>query len=285
MERTMLKGGMIQSAQAQKVKKASPAEMMRKVASSTSIQEILTSSLKDNAGSFTASIIELYSSDGYLQRCDAGSVMREALKAVSLKLPVNKQLGFAYIIPRRNKGVWEPMFQIGYKGLIQLAMRTGAYRYINAGEVYQGEYRGQDKLTGEVDLSGEAESEEIIGYFAYIETLNGFKKALYWPKARLIKHVSMYSDSYKSGNQIWTKNFTEMATKTVLKYLLSHWGVMSVEMLDAYSKDGEEVTEMADEQISAPEEQPLETSGREVEAESNVDSETIPLSGMPTANE
>lgn len=265
-------GGMITQAQAERRKAISPAERMRKAASSVSIQEILANSLKENAGAFTASIIELYSSDNYLQNCEAGAVVREALKAVSLKLPINKQLGFAYIIPRRNKGIWEPGFQLGYKGYIQLAMRTGAYKFINAGEVYEGELAGQDKLTGRIDLSGEAVSDKVIGYFAYIETLNGFSKTLYWSREKLIRHVETYSDSYKNGAAIWKKNFTEMAVKTVLKYLLSHWGVLSVEMLDAMSAEEDGVLGMADEATGSlpPEEEngltepPIEAEGREV---------------------
>lgn len=289
MEKTV-KGGMIANAQ-QARKPVSPATMMQKVVNSASIQGILKGSLQKNAGSFTAAIIELYSSDSYLQNCDAASVMREALKAVSLNLPINKNLGYAYIIPRRNHGKWEPQMQIGYKGMIQLAMRTGAYRYINAGEVWEGEFKGMDKLTGEIDLSGEAVSKDVVGYFAYIETLNGFKKALYWSKEKLIDHVEKYSDSYKSGNQIWKKNFTEMATKTVLRYLLSHWGVMSVEMINAMSADGEAVQEMADEQVGAPEQMPeapvAEASYREETEIGNEDgraeTEECPMPGMPEA--
>lgn len=251
MEKT-IGGGMIQTAQAAKAvkgKAASPSEQMRRAVNSVSVQEILKGSLKENAGAFTASMIELYSSDDYLQKCEAGAVMREALKAVSLHLPINKQLGFAYIIPRRDHGVWKPQFQLGYKGYLQLAMRTGAYRYINAGEVYEGELVAADKLTGMVDLSGKASSDTVIGYFAYIETINGYKKTLYWSKEKLIRHCERYSDSYKHGNAIWTNNFSEMAIKTVLRYLLSHWGVMTVEMINAFSADGEDVQEIADDVV------------------------------------
>ena len=96
-----------------------------------------------------------------------------------------------------------------------------------------------DKLSGSVDLGGDAESDTVIGYFAYMETLNGFQKCLYWSKEKLLRHAERYSDSYKSGNKIWKDNFEEMAVKTVLRYLLSHWGVMSTEMETALAADTE----------------------------------------------
>ena len=286
MERTVKAAGMIQKqTDAKPAKDVTPSELMRRAMTSVSISEILKSTLKENAGAFTASMIEMYSSDKYLQQCDPGLVVREALKAVSLRLPVNKQLGFAYIIPRRDHGVWTPMFQIGYKGLIQLAMRTGSYKYINAGEVYEGELVSCDKLTGAVDLSGEATSEEVIGYFAYIQTKNGYEKTLYWTRDKLIRHVEKYSDSYKSGNMIWKKNFTEMAIKTVLRYLLSHWGYMTVDMVNALSADAEDVQNAADNmamygtpdapEASDPGAQPLETTGRDVN-----DADPV-MGGMP----
>ena len=157
---------------------------MNSIVNAESTKKLLQNTLKENAGSFSASIIDLYNSDKTLQECDPRQVMGEALKAASLKLPINKQLGFAYVIPYRDykSGMQIPQFQLGYKGMIQLCMRTGSYKYINAGEVYEGELVKIDKLTGEVDLSGEAVSDKIVGYFAYMETVNGFKKAFYWTK-------------------------------------------------------------------------------------------------------
>ena len=178
-------------------KQKTPAQLMRAVVNAEASQALLKDSLKENAGAFAAAVIGLYSRDTYLQNCAPQAVFAEVLKAVSLKLPINKQLGFAYIIPRRDHGVWKPTFQLGYKGYIQLCMRTGAYRYINAGPVYEGELQKVDKLSGEVDLSGEPVSENapVIGYFAYMETLNGFRKCLYWSNDRLIRHVKRYSDN------------------------------------------------------------------------------------------
>lgn len=226
-------------------KPKSPINVMSSIVNADATQQIIRNSLKENAGAFTASVLDLYNTDKYLQQCDPRQVMGECLKAVSLKLPISKQLGFAYVIA--YKGV--PQFQIGYKGMIQLCMRTGAYKYLNAGEVYEGELQRIDKLTGEVDLNGEKISDKVIGYFAYIETINGFKKALYWTKEKVTQHAARYSQSYKSGSAIWKDNFNEMAVKTVLRNLLSHYGVMSIELEQALTADHDNVT-MADQAIS-----------------------------------
>lgn len=214
-------------------KTMSPAQMMNTVLNSESVKKLLENTCKENAGSFAASVLDLYSSEKSLQSFQAKDVFRECLKAASLKLPISNQLGFAYIVP--YKGV--PAFQIGYKGLVQLAQRTGAYKYINAGIVYEGEFKSEDKLSGAVDISGERISDEIVGYFAYIETINGFSKALYWSKEKVIAHARKFSKSFQQGAAIWKDNFAEMAVKTVLRNLLSKWGVMSVEMVNAMDDD------------------------------------------------
>lgn len=116
-------------------------------------------------------------------------------------------------------------------------MRTGEYRYINAGKVYEGELKSEDKLTGAVDISGERVSDKIIGYFAYIETLNGFSKTYYWSREKLTEHVKKYSKAFQKGSAIWRDNFDEMAIKTVLRNLLSHYGIMSIEMSSALSDE------------------------------------------------
>ena len=227
----------ITPAEKQTPKPKSPANIMRELVDNENTKKLFASVLKENAGAFIASLIDLYNTDTYLQACAPQAVLGEALKAASLKLPINKQLGFAYIVPYKSKGISLPQFQIGYKGLIQLAMRTGAYKHINAGEVYEGEFKGSDKLTGEIDISGEAASDKIIGYFAYIETTNGFKKAMYWSKEKVTTHAKKYSKSYNSQSSAWSTNFDEMATKTVLRNLLSHYGYMSVEMAAAFEAE------------------------------------------------
>lgn len=240
-------------------KPKTPASIMGSVLNAESTKKLLADTLKENAGAFSASIFDLYNTDTYLQACDPRAVFGECLKAASLKLPINKQLGFAYIVPYKSKGVSIPQFQIGYKGLIQLAMRTGAYKHINAGEVYEGEFKGADKLTGEIDISGEATSDKIIGYFAYIETTNGFKKAMYWNKDKVTAHAKRYSKSYNSSSSAWATNFDEMATKTVLRNLLSHYGYMSVEMATALEAEDNASTAAEVMQESQPESESIQT--------------------------
>lgn len=235
-----IKGGLIGQAKEQRAaakRPPSPSELMKRTVNSEGMQDLLRGTLKDGAQAFGASLIELYGSDSYLQGCQPGDVAKEALKAAGLRLPVSKQLGFCYIIPRRDHGVLKPQFQLGYKGYIQLAMRTGAYKYINAGPVYEGEFKGRDKLSGDVDISGEAVSDKVVGYFAYLETVNGFKHCEYWTVQEVERHARRFSDSYKKGAAIWKDNFDAMAEKTVLKALISKWGIMSIEMETALKSD------------------------------------------------
>ena len=121
--------------------KRSKVEVLKSIMNSGSVQEQFKNALKDNSGPFVASVIDLYNGDNTLQECDPSAVVMECLKAATLKLPINKSLGFAYVVPYKNKGVATPQFQIGYKGLIQLAMRTGQYRIINADNICEGEFR------------------------------------------------------------------------------------------------------------------------------------------------
>lgn len=221
-------------------KPRTPAQALKAMLDGAAIQDTLKSTLKDNAGAFTTSVLNLFNGDNMLQQCEPKDVLGEALKAAALKLPVEKQLGFAYIIPFRDHGVLKPQFQLGYKGYIQLAMRTGEYKYINADVVYEGELKSVDKLTGAIDLSGDKISDTVIGYFAHIETVNGFSKSFYWSKEKVTVHAKRYSKSYKPGSGIWGTNFDEMAIKTVLRNLLSHYGIMSIEMSKALSSEAED---------------------------------------------
>ena len=223
----------------------SKTNIMREIVSMASVKKQLESVLKENAGSFIASLITLYSSDTYLQQCDPQAVYKEAVKAAVLKLPIEKSLGFAWVIPRRVKGVMTPVFQIGTKGYVQLAQRTGAYASINAGNVYEGELKVIDKISGDIDISGEPTSDVVIGYFAYIRTVNGFSKTLYWSLEKALKHAQTFSDSFKHGNEIWTKFRDEMFQKTVLKALLSKWGIMSIEMQNAVNYENADAADAA----------------------------------------
>jgi len=245
--------GLIQQATTNsKTAVARPIDKLKHILAAQSVQEQFQSVLKENAGAFVASIIDLYNTDRTLQMCDPKNVVMEALKAASLKLPINKQLGFAWIVPYRDSktGQYIPTFQLGYKGYVQLCMRTGAYRYINADVVYEGELVRHDKLTGEIEIDPEQrKSDKKIGYFAFIETLNGFRKTLYMTVEEVTKHAQQYSKSYSSKNSVWATDFDAMALKTCLRLLLSKYGIMSVEMQRAYIEDSADTVSFADEAI------------------------------------
>lgn len=237
----------IQSATATKAVQHVPRQdKLKDLIGSASVKEMFRNAMAEHADSFLASVVDLYNNDRTLQTCAPNEVLMEAFKAATLKLPINKQLGFAYIVPfnDRKLGKTVPTFQLGYKGLIQMAMRTGAYRHINGGPVFEGELVKENKLTGEIDLSGTKLSEKVLGYFAYIETLNGFSKTIYWDINKVTNHAKKYSKAFNFGP--WQSDFDAMATKTLMRSLIGHYGIMSVEMQDAYAKDG---TSLADQQI------------------------------------
>ena len=215
---------------------------LKKVLEQDSVREQFENALDENAGAFISSIIDLYNNDNYLQKCKPQNVVMEALKAATLKLPINKQLGFAYIVPYSN----QPEFQIGYKGYIQLAMRTGKYRHINADGVPKEIDVEKDLLTGEIEFKGdpnEMESDEYQGYFAHIELINGFTKTLYMTEKEVRDHAKEYSESYSYDSSPWQTEFDKMAKKTVLRQLLSKYGIMSTEMITAFNQDANYSTE------------------------------------------
>ncbi len=214
-----------------------PIDKLKAVLNAESVQQQFENALKDQAPLFTASIIDLVGQDAYLQQCDPKLVVAECLKAATLRLPISKSLGFAYIVPYKEKGTPKPQFQLGYKGMIQLAIRSGQYRYINADKVYMGEIVKKDRITGDIRIEGEPESDEIIGYFAYIELLNGFKKIIYWSMDEIIKHAKRFSKSYGNKLSAWATDFDAMAKKTVLRHLISKYGIMSIEMQMAFNED------------------------------------------------
>lgn len=213
-------------------------------------QQQLKSALGANAGSFATSIMEVVTNDNNLLRCNPRALMQEAMKAASLKLPVNKQLGYAYLVPYGNV----PTLIIGYKGYIQLAIRTGQYQAINAGIIYEGELRCVNKLSGLIDIDGERTSDKVVGYFAYFELNNGFKKSLFVSLEGMAKYAIRYAPTMKKqsvenlvtlaqkqsdagvadGGVGWSADFNSMAIKTCLRNLLSKWGLLSAEMQQAY---------------------------------------------------
>lgn len=207
-------------------------DQFKMVLNDSTIRAQLKNSLKEKSGAFMSSMLDLYSGDSYLQKCDPKAVAMECLKAASLDLPIVKSLGFAYVVPYNNK----PTFIVGYKGLIQLAQRTGQYKTINAGVVYEGEYQGYDKLSGMVDISGERISDKVIGYFAYFKLINGFEKVLYMSRDEVEAWKKRYSKTQSDATP-WAKEFDKMAMKTCLRRLISGYGVMSTQMQQAVQYD------------------------------------------------
>lgn len=222
-------------------------------------QTLLQNTLKENKGTFTTSLMELATSDEKLLQCAPNALMAEALKAASLHLPLNKQLGQCYILPFKNYGVMTPTLVVGTKGYLQLAMRTGKYETINSDVVYEGELKGYDKVTGNLDLSGVRTSNVPIGYFAYMKMKNGFSKLLYMSLDEVCLYAKQYSPTVKFSEKAtpatlkelalkqaasgvsdgvgWNSNFESMALKTVLRRLLSKWGELSIENNDILNID------------------------------------------------
>jgi len=223
-----------------------PSDRLKKVMQDPTVSEQFKNSLGDNSGLFVASLIDLYASDRNLQECQPKQVVLEALKAATLKLPINKNLGFAYVIPYKDKGTPVPQFQIGYRGLIQLAIRSGQFRRINADKVLEGELKRCDKLTGEIEF-GEPAGDRVAGYFAFIETVNGFRKTAYWRKEQVEAHAKRFSKSYGGNYSPWKTDFDAMAIKTVLKHLLGKYGIMSVDMVSAFDADRDDEAAVQDE--------------------------------------
>lgn len=259
----------------QNVQTSKKIDVLKHILNAESVQEQFKNALNNNSNAFIASIIDLYNHDENLQQCDPKKVVMEALKAAVLKLPINKALGYAYIIPFNNSvrmanGSWgkemTPTFQMGYKGYIQLAMRTGQYRTINADLVYDGELRKVSKLTGEINFDGEKTSDKVVGYFCYFELLNGFSKTLYMTVEEMANHAKKFSKGIKRETTVdtliglanvdvstdsravgWMGNFHGMALKTVIRLLLSKYGYLSIEMQDAFSNDNDGI-EISDNQ-------------------------------------
>ena len=221
----------------QKQGQVSPVNQMKNLLANQGMQNLFADALNENKDRFLASIIDLYNGDTYLQGCNPKEVAMEALKAATLNLPINKSLGYAYIVPYKNKGKLTPQFQIGYKGYIQMAQRSGQYKALNAGIMYEGMEVKRDFLRGTFEIIGEPKSDKVIGYFAYFQLLNGYEKAVYMTKDEVTEHAKRYSQSYGSDYSPWKKQFDEMAQKTVLKRLLSKYGVLTTEFQDAIKEE------------------------------------------------
>lgn len=236
-------------------------------------QMMINNTLKDRntANRFIASIVSAVSATPALAECEARSIVSAALLGEGLKLSPSPQLGQYYLVPfkdRKNK-VTNAQFVLGYKGYIQLAIRSGQYKKLNVLPIKEGELIRFDPLNEEIEVrliedETEREKADTAGYYAMFEYTNGFKKAMYWSKEKMLSHADKYSsafslyatsgqyakvsyDDYLAGNynqkdswlysSFWYKDFDGMACKTMLRQLISKWGIMSIEMQKAVESD------------------------------------------------
>lgn len=201
-------------------------------------QDYLKSVLKEKSASFMNNMVALVANNKTLQVCKPASIMYVGLKATALGLPLDQNLGFAYAIPYKDNKAGETVaqFQMGYKGFIQLALRTGQFSTINATDIREGEISSINRLTGEITFTDvpDRAGRKIVGYAAFFRLTNGFRKTLYMSVEEITEHAKRYSQTFKSEytrkSSKWTTDFDAMATKTVLKLLLSKYAPLSVEM-------------------------------------------------------
>lgn len=222
--------------------------------------ELIASVGQSRANTVVASLMSLVNNNIVLQECEPKTVFAAALTAASLDLPINPSLGQAYIIPFNNKvkdgtdqrgkaiykWVKQAQFQMGYKGFIQLCLRSGKYELIHVNDVRDGEYKGMDRMTGEhrfefIDDDEKRAQQAVIGYVAFIKLTTGFHKSLYMTNDELLAHAKKYSKSYQNGYGMWVDDFDAMAKKTVLKLLIDRWGIKTSQIEKAMIADQAEL--------------------------------------------
>lgn len=227
-------------------------------------QSLIANTLRDPARvrRFTASITSAVAVNPALQECDAGTILAGSLLGESLNLSPSPQLGQYYLVPFKNRKAnkIDAQFVLGYKGYIQLALRSGQYADLDVTEIKQGEYLGKDSMTGKpkfqfIEDDDQRDALPTVGYMAYFEYMNGFRKVLYWSKEKMMNHADTYSKAFSRQkyeellagkipesemwkySSFWYKSFDDMAKKTMLRQLISRWGVMSIEMAKAFESD------------------------------------------------
>lgn len=227
-------------------------------------REVISNTLRDpdRARRFTASITSAVAVNKDLQNCSCSTILAGALLGESLNLSPSPQLGQYYLVPfgSKNSTVKNAQFVLGYKGYIQLALRSGQYSDLDVMEIKDGEYLGKDPMTGKprfsfIEDDDEREARKTVGYMAYFEYQNGFRKTLYWSKEKMMTHADKYSPAFSRQeyeellagkipesekwkySSFWYKDFDSMAKKTMLRQLISKWGIMSIEMQTAFTAD------------------------------------------------
>lgn len=285
-------------------KQASPVVAFKNYLNSGSVQALLANRLSSEKikTDFMNSVIEVVTGSPELQACTPQSILAESLKAASIHLPLNKALGRCYVVPFKNKGVPTATMVIGYKGYIQLAKNSGHYRNINADVVFEGQITYRNHLTGEIRIDHEPTSDKVMGFFAYIEELNGFNKTLYMSIDQMAHYAKTYVTYLKFNNKVtedtlkqkmqyhathgpeqgigWMSDSVTMAKKTCLRQLLTKWGDLSIEQQEAIANDvsydstisrdeedaaADEVFAPAEEVTEAQQEAPVEESNQDVD--------------------
>lgn len=240
---------------------ASEMEIVKSLLSKEKVKNRFEDVLGKKAPQFMASIVNTMSASPQLMACNGTSVVSAAFVAASLDLPIDNNLGFAAIVPYDKKfkdesGNWTKVkmaqFQMMYKGFVQLAIRTGEYEKMNCSEVYQDELVSYNPITGECEFVADfsqtsqrenGESDKVVGYYAWFRLKAGFTKELYMSKAEVMNHAKKYSQAFRydlnnnKSSSRWSTDFGSMAKKTVIKLLLSKWGVLSVQMQQAITED------------------------------------------------
>ena len=232
-------------------KKATGLKLFNQTITSVATQKYLADVLGERKASFVNNLTALVANNAMLQECEPYTLMFAAMKATALNLPLDNSLGFAYVLPYKDnkKGITVAQFQLGYKGVKQLALRSGSFATIpNATDVRDGELISRNRLTGEckfnfIEDAEEREKKPVIGFVSYFKLLNGAESTFYMSKSEMEKHALRYSQTYRSTNpkvkaaSKWTTDFNDMACKTVVKLNLSKNAPLSVEMQDALKAD------------------------------------------------
>ena len=215
---------------------------------STGYQKLINSTIKDpaKAARFVTAITSAVAVNPLLQECDPATILSGALLGESLGLSPSPQLGQYYLVPFNNtkKGCKDAQFQLGYKGYVQLALRSGYYKRLNVFAVKAGELKAWNPVTEDLDIELIQDDEvrektATIGYVASFTYVNGFSKTLYWSRQKMEAHALRYSKGYaaKKGYTFWEKEFDAMAFKTMLRQLISKWGIMSIDLQTAFEQD------------------------------------------------
>ena len=284
-----------------------------------SYQTLINNTLGDpqRARRFVSAITSAVAVNPALQECEAGTILAGALLGESLNLSPSPQLGQYYLVPFKSKAKYDrqgnlltpevvkAQFVLGYKGYIQLALRSGAYADLDVMDIKQGEYLGKDPMTGKprfsfIEDDDERDRLETIGYMAYFEYLNGFRKVVYWSREKMLSHADKYSPAFSAKafqdirdgkiaekdmwrySSFWYKNFDDMAKKTLLRHIISRWGVMSIEMQTAFERDSSvsEIGEKGD-IVTAEEAEPEEAPAIPTAPEATDVKQQVNLNDLP----